>query len=222
MILRDYYNNQYKNNFYLYVEFIKDHDETGSFENFLLRPTNEVKLSFEDLSSPLYDYLYKSLFIYLEKNINEQYNFSFLYEFFEKDFLNLFLSKEGESLMQDNNIYDYNNNPISIEKEAVLSKEQYDDFDVSLNITKDASYNFIEKYKNLEGYKYIKEVLILSKIRKFINLGGATSFFSEADENSFVMKMFNIIQNGVFCDEDINAVLANKTYFENVFYYDYD
>ena len=222
MVLRDYYNNQYKNNFYLYIEFIKDHSENNSFEKFLLRSFEEVKLSFDDLSSPLYDYLYKALYMFFQNSNKEQYNFSFLYEFFEKDFLNLFLSEEGTLLMQDSNIYGHDSNPISIGKEADLSKEQYDDFDVSLNITKDSSYNFIEKYNNLGGYKYIKEVLVLSKIRRFIDLGGAAAFFFEAEENSFVMTMFNIIQNGVFCDDDINAFFANRTYYENIFYYDYD
>ncbi len=222
MILRDYYNNQFGNNFYLFINFVKDYEKTPYFESFLLRLVEDMKISCEDLNAPLYDYLYKSIFTYTQSGSKAQYNFSFLYEFLDKDFLNLFLSKEGEELTLDNNIYDKNFSAISIEKESFISRQKYTDLDLRLEITKDENYSYLDKYKDLSGFKYIKNEIILSKIRKYIQLDGILSFFLDADEESLVFRMFQIIQNGTFCEDDINNFFANKTYVENLFNYEYD
>ena len=219
MLLRDYYNNKFGYNFYLFVDFIKGLEEYPEIEDFLLRKLEDMTSSIDELEAPLYDYLYRAIYTYIQTQ--NKGNLSFLYEFFEKDFLNLFFSKEGYSLMIDNNIYE-GNNPVSIENEAKISIENFDNLDLRLKITMDANYRFIEKYKELGGGKYIQNCIILSKIRKYTELGGDLSFFSDVEENSILYPLYQIFSNGVFSETDINNFYANRTYFENIFYYNYD
>ncbi len=219
MILRDFYNKNFGYNFYLFSEFIKAFGDIDSFNSLFSLKKEDFILSFDDINEPLYDYLYGAIEDIVLRENKESYNYSFLYEFFDKDFLDLFLSEEGEKLILSKNIYNTQNIPISIETDANLSKDNFLDISYIPNITKDENFLYLDRYKGLSGFKYIKDIVILNKIRDFFNFEGASSFFYNLQEESNVFKMFNVIEKGLFREEDLSLFYSNQTIYENVYNY---
>jgi hypothetical protein len=223
MTLRDYYNNKFGKDFYLFYDFVKSFGQYDLLTEIISVKKEEYESDYyKDPDSLLYDYLLYSLMNFSQKGEDVKYNFSFLYDFFGRDFLNLFLRKEGEELFFDDNIYTPDGVAIDIYNEVALSEENYDDLNFHLNITNDDNFKYLDKYLDLKGGEYIKREISLSKIRKFISLDGNGAAFYDCKNGSYLEDIFSMYTRGVFNPDDRNNFFANSRYYENIFYYDYD